>query len=94
MVPMIRSATDRIFCHFALFFALLFPTPLNNTENQNFEKMKKTPRDMRCIILHVYHENHDVWFLRYDAPQTEFFVILGHFLHFYPTTHKIKILKK
>ena len=47
MVPMIRSATDRIFCHFALFFALLFPAPLNNLENQNFEKMEKTPRDTR-----------------------------------------------
>ena len=39
----IWSATDRIFCHFGLFFALL---PPNNLKNQNFEKMKKMPRDI------------------------------------------------
>ena len=38
MVPEILSTTDRTFCHFELFFALLSP---NNQENQNFEKMKK-----------------------------------------------------
>ena len=38
--------------------------------------------------------SHDVWVLRYGAPQTEFFVILDHFLAFYPlTTQKIKIMK-
>ena len=36
MVPEIWSATDRIFCHFGLFFA-----STNTPENQNFEKMKK-----------------------------------------------------
>ena len=33
MVPKILSMTDRIFCHFWLFFVLL---PPNNPENQNF----------------------------------------------------------
>ena len=37
--------------HDRLFFALL---PPNNLENQNFDKIKKTPGDI--IILHVYHE--------------------------------------
>ena len=36
MVPEIRSETDRIFCHFGPFFALL-PSP-NDPENQNFGK--------------------------------------------------------
>ena len=55
MVPQIWSATDRIFCHFGLFFALL---PPNNPKNQNFEKMKKTPGDI--IILHMctVNDNH------------------------------------
>ena len=35
-----------ILCNFGPFFA-----PFNNPENQNFEKMKKQPRDF--IILHV-----------------------------------------
>ena len=38
MVPEIWSVTDRIFCHFGPFFAL---SPPNNSESQNFEKMKK-----------------------------------------------------
>ena len=47
MVPEISSATiffvilDHLFAHL----------PLNNPENQNFEKVKKTPGDI--IILHM-----------------------------------------
>ena len=44
----------------------------------------------------VYHkwQSHDIWFLRYEVQQTEFFVILGHFLPFYPpTAWKVKISK-
>ena len=51
---------------------------------------------MLSIILHVYHKwkSYDVWFLRYGVQQTGFFLILDHFLPFYPlTTQKIKILK-
>ena len=46
MVPEIRSETDRIFVilgHFLLF------QPPTDPENQNFEKLKKTPGDI--IIL-------------------------------------------
>ena len=32
----------------------------------------------------------DVCFLRYEARQTEFFVILSHFLHFYTTNNQKK----
>ena len=37
------------------------------------------------LCTHVYQkwQSYDVWFLRYGAWQTEFFVILGHFLPFY-----------
>ena len=52
MVPEIWSTTEKIFCHFGLFFALLPPPPPpNNLQNQNFEKMKKTPGYV--IILHM-----------------------------------------
>ena len=133
MVPEILSTTDRIFCHFGPFFALLTP---KKPKNQNFEKTKKTPGDIiilhRCTInddhmmygswdtegdrqnvlsfyppnnlrnqnlkkdeksawryyhfKHVYHnlKSYDVWFLRYEAWRTDFFVILDRFLHFYP----------
>ena len=36
----------------------------------------------------------DVCFLRYEARQTEFFVILSHFLHFYTTNNPTKKKKK
>ena len=49
--------------------------------------MRKTPGDI--IILHkrTINDNHDVWFLTYEAQQIEFFAILGHFLPFYPTNN-------
>ena len=49
----------------------------------------------------MYHkwQSYDIWFLSYGAWQTNFFVILDHFLPFYPPppplkTRKINILKK
>ena len=91
MVPETWSKTNRIFCHFRLFFALL---PPYNLENQNFEKLKKIPEDITILHMCTINENH-IWFLRYGVWQTEFFLILDHFLPFYPlTTQKIKILKK
>ena len=144
MVPEISRATDRIFCHFGLFFLPLylplkqhekskywkneknwrylhlstinenhmmydswdmehdrqnlfsfwtifcpFTPPLTpyNPENQNFEKIKKTPGDI--IILHkcTINDNH-IWYMVPElwskVHQMKFFVILGHFLLFYP----------
>ena len=53
---------------------------------------------------HKYHQSksYDVWFLRYRARQTEFFLILGHFLPFYtpssppnnPETQNFEKMKK
>ena len=51
MVTEIWSVTNRTFCHFGQFFALLPP------KNQNFEKMKTSPGDI--IILHKCTKNHD-----------------------------------
>ena len=33
------------------------------------------------------NEDHDVWLLRYEVQQTEFFVILDRLLPFYPTNN-------
>ena len=55
MVPEIRCATDRIFCHFGPFFALL---PLYQPEKLKFWKNEnKIPGDI--ITLHKSTENHD-----------------------------------
>ena len=57
--------------------------PPMDPESQNFEKMKQMLGD---IILHMctINDSYNVWLLRYGAWQTEFFVILDHFLYFYP----------
>ena len=48
--------------------------------------MKKTPRDI--IILHkcTINDNY-MMYGSWEAQQTEFFVILGHFLPFYRTNN-------
>ena len=81
MVPEIWSATD-ILNQFGSF------GPLDNTENQNFEKMKKTPGDIilqKCTI----HDNrmmYGSWDVKRD---TEFWAIFSPI-----ATQKIKTLHK
>ena len=70
-----------IFCHLGPFFALL---PHNNPENQNFKKGKK---HLEMSSFHAPKTwSYDVCLLRYGVRQTWLFVIVGHFLLFYPTT--------
>ena len=84
MDPEIPNTLDRIFCHFGPFFALL-PPSLTTWKIKIFLKKEKTTWRYDHFT-HVYHkwQLHDVWFLRYGAWQTKFFVILDDFLHFYP----------
>ena len=56
--------------------------PLDNLENQNFNTEKNTWRCYHFTHLHYKWQSYDVWFLRYGTQQTEFFVILDHFLLF------------
>ena len=67
----------------SIFCPLTLPPPKNQT-NPNFEKLKNTAGDI--IVLHVYQKPqfYEVQLLRYGMRLTEFFVILGHFLLFYP----------
>ena len=54
------------------------------------KKMKKKKPAWRCYYFtHVYRKwrSYDVWFLRSWAWRTEFFLILDHFLPFYPTNN-------
>ena len=77
------SVTDTIFCHFRPFFALLphyWPRKLKFGKNA-----KNTWRYCPLTLLYDKWQSYDVWFLRYQARQKEFFVILGYFLPFYPS---------
>ena len=78
------------------FWTIISPfTPLTTWKIKIWKKYKKAWR--YNLFIHVYHkwQSYAVWFLRYWVWRTEFFLILDHFLLFYPlTTQKIKILKK
>ena len=82
MVPQIWSVTDRMFCYFGLVFALL---PPNNSKNQNFEKKKTIPVDIIILDMCTINYNYKMcgsWDTECD--RQIFFVILDHFLLFYP----------
>ena len=63
--------------------------PTNNSKNQNFEKNEKKVWQY-YHFTHMYHkwQSYDVWFLRYQVWQTEFFVILDNFLPIHPLKTK------
>ena len=56
MVPEIWSATDGIFCHYGLFFALFYPP--TDPENQHFEKKKKTLEDIIILQMFTINDSH------------------------------------
>ena len=85
---------------FLSFLPLLPFIPFNDPENQNSEKRKKHTCSYYYLYTHVYHkwQSYDVWFLRHGAQQTQFFLVLDHFLPFHPynntETENFEKLKK
>ena len=71
---------QRGFCHLGPFFAILLPYGPKKPKFWTNEK------NAWRYFTNVYHkwQSYDVWFLRYGARRTEFFVSLDHFLPFYP----------
>ena len=67
------------------FWAIFCPFTPQHSEKSKFWKNEKNVWRYYHSTL-VYHklQSCDVWFLRYGAWQTEFFVILDYFLPFYP----------
>ena len=83
MIPETWHTTDRIFCHFGLFFAF---SPLYQPEKTKFWKNEINAwRHYDFTHFHLKWKSYDVWFLRYGVCLTEFFFILHKFLHLYPT---------
>ena len=64
--------------NFLSFWAIF--CPFSSLKNQNFKIEKNIWRYYHFTHLHHKWQSYDVWFLRYGAQQTEFFVILDHFL--------------
>ena len=76
--------TERDRQKFLLFWTIFcIFTPLTIRKIKTLKKWKKR---RYYHFTQVYHkwQSYDVWFLRYRAWQTEFFVILDNFLPFYP----------
>ena len=69
-----------------LFVILGHFLPFYPTKNPKNEK-NNTWRYHHFMQVSHKLQSYDVWFLRYEAQQTELFVILGHFLPFYPTNN-------
>ena len=83
MVPEIWSATDRIFFSFWTIFCP-FTRPLWTRKSKFWKNEQHIRRYYH--FTNAYHklQSYDVWFLWYEMQQTEFLVILEHFLSFYP----------
>ena len=81
MVPQIWSATDITFCHFRLFFCPF--TPLTAWKSKFWKTEKLVWRYYHFTQVQHKWQSHDVWLMRCWVQQTELFVILDYFLHFY-----------
>ena len=82
-VPKIWSMADRIFCHFGPFFALLYA--LTTWKIKILKKMKKPPGyiiPLHMCTINDNHMMHGSWDMEHNG--LNFFVILDHFLPFYP----------
>ena len=79
-------ARDRCNCYFFSFWAICCPFNAPPPLFLTTRKIKMKKSTWRYYhFTHVYHkwQSHDVWFLKYGAWQTEFFVILDLFWPFY-----------
>ena len=82
MVSQIWSVTDRIFCHFRLFFALL-PPPPSPTPKSKFWKNEKSAWRYHFTLVYQKSWPYATLFLRYDVWWMQFsFFILGYFSPF------------
>ena len=96
------GAQQIIFSHFGPSFALLHTPRPNTPENQNFKKMKEKrkrkknpPGDINILHKCTINDNHIYGFWDMKCTRQNFFVILGHFLPFYPNnTPKNENFKK
>ena len=67
--------------NFRSFFALL---PLKTPKIEILKNEKNCWTYHHFTYVYLKTQSYDVWFLRYGVRQTKFFVIMDHFLPFYP----------
>ena len=96
ILPETGSATDSIFCHFRPFFALL--DPWKNGKSEFCKNEKNLWRYYHYTnVLHKW-QSYNIWSWDMECDKTQFVVILGHFLMFYPhdnlENHHFEKMKK
>ena len=72
-------------------------TPQATQKIKILEKWKKRLGDIILVMCAINDNHNGVWFLRYGALRTEFFIILDHFMFCYsfsPLTTQKTIFKK
>ena len=74
--------------YWAIFCPFPPPPPQQPAKSKFWKNKKSTCRCRPFTRVYLIWRSNDVWFLRYKAQWTEFFVILGHFLPFYPTKNQ------
>ena len=84
MLPEIWSVTDIIFCHFGSFFVLFHYWPPKLKFGKN---VKETPGDIILLNMCNINEDHIMYGSCDIRHSSFFFVILGHFLPFFPTNN-------
>ena len=73
------------------FWTIFCPyTPLTTQKIRILKSEKKAWRYCHFTNVHNKWQSNDVWFLRYEAWRTEFFVLLDRFLFFYPPNNPKK----
>ena len=84
MVPELSSATE--FFVILGYFLPFYPPPPPPHKCRKSKFWKHEKHSWRYHFTHAYQKSksYDVWFLRYGARETEFFLILDHFLPFHP----------
>ena len=96
MIPEIWCTTDRIFSNFGPFFALLHPLPPLTTNRIKILRQWKNTWRYHFTQVHHKWQSYDIWFLRYEVHQIEFF--LSSWAIFCPFTHltawKVNFSKK
>ena len=83
MIPEIWINRDIIFFNLVVILGHFSPFTLLTAWKSKFQKIEKE-NTWRCHhFTHLYHkwQSYNVYFLRYGARQTDFFVILGIFAH-------------
>ena len=80
---------------FLSFWTIFCPfTPLTTHKVKILKNWKNTRRCYHFTLVYDKWQSHDVWFLRYGAWQTDFFVILDHLLFCPPNNRKNQNFEK